>query len=313
MFESIVILYPQISPEKLISKEALLANEYGRDEEIPRLQTLFQQLTPKPVEIVKINLLNYKAVLDSLKNTLVVNLCDGTEEDGFPGLTVVKYLENLRLPFTGSDSRFFYNTTSKPVLKRLLEQSGVSTAAFVEIRPENIENCVDQAAEIVKFPMIIKPSISYASISISKDSVVDTKHEAISQIKKVIQDNPDGIFVETFLAGKEFSAVVTGSEKAGVVVYPVAERVFNPELPEREKILAFDQYWDGYDLEGGKGNGSVLYWYALAAEEWQKELQKIAKEAYLACEGNGYGRVDIRTRNRNELDAVVLEVIFAVM
>jgi hypothetical protein len=74
-------------------------------------------------------------------------------------------------------------------------------------------------------------------------------------------------------------------------VYTVAERVFNPNLKEKEKILAFDRYWDGYDLKGGSGKGQAqMYWYEAAPLEWQPMLSELAKNAYLACEGEGYGR-----------------------
>ena len=64
------------------------------------------------------------------------------------------------------------------------------------------------------------------------------------------QDNEEKIFVERFLGGREFTALCTGDDQLGVLVYQVAERVFNQKLTSRERILAFDKYWDGYDLEG---------------------------------------------------------------
>jgi hypothetical protein len=46
---------------------------------------------------------------------------------------------------------------------------------------------------------------------------------------------------------------VVGSEREGLTVHMPVERVFNPKLRETERILAFDRYWDGYDLEGTEG------------------------------------------------------------
>ena len=44
---------------------------------------------------------------------LVINLCDGDEINGTPGISVIHELEKQQLPYTGSDA-FFYNiTTSK--------------------------------------------------------------------------------------------------------------------------------------------------------------------------------------------------------
>jgi hypothetical protein len=104
--------------------------------------------------------------------------------------------------------------------------------------------------------LIIKPSVSYASISISDKSIVDNKTDALLQIRKLMNSslgdcnltNEGGIFVESFLAGREFTVLCTGSAEYGVTgkdtimsVYPAAERVFNKNLKERERILAFEK------------------------------------------------------------------------
>lgn len=36
-----------------------------------------------------------------------------------------------------------------------------------------------------------------------------------------------------------------------------AERVFNKKLGQYERLLAFDRYWQGYDMQGG---GRLLKW-----------------------------------------------------
>jgi D-alanine-D-alanine ligase-like ATP-grasp enzyme len=203
------------------------------------------------VTIAPITLLNYQIVLEQLKqrseltnpkNSLVVfNLCDGTEDDGYPGLSIVKLLETMGLAFTGAGSDFYENTTSKIVLKQFLIQEKVPTSQFISIRPEFIKEDVEKASEISDWPFIIKPAISYASISITDRSVVDSKEDAIKHIQSIIHEKNGGVFMETFLAGNEFTAVVTGDEFQGTHVYPVAERVFNSKLNERQKILAFDR------------------------------------------------------------------------
>lgn len=58
--------------------------------------------------------------------------------------------------------------------------------------------------------MIVKPSVSYASLSISDKSVVKTREDAIKQCKAVMQNTSDGVFLEQFLPGREF----TGKKEA---------------------------------------------------------------------------------------------------
>lgn len=131
----------------------------------------------------------------------------------------------------------------------------------------------------IGFPMIVKPSISYASINISMKSVVHTPEELLEQVHKslatcmpegtlpkveppirpseeyrhplkakVVKDHSKEIdietptvFVEKFLAGREFTALVVGDKSWGVRVFPVAERAFDSRLGKFERLLAFDQ------------------------------------------------------------------------
>ena len=137
--------------------------------------------------------------------------------------------------------------------------------------------------------------------------------------------------MEKFLPGREFTALVVGDKDQGVYVYPVVERVFKKDLEEHQRILGFDRYWSGYDLDGGKPKEEDrLYYYALAPAPMmvstplslslfqvlkylkfclKDRLKALAKDAYLAMDGNGYGRVDMRS-DAMEFDApvYVLEV-----
>ena len=54
---------------------------------------------------------------------LVFNLCDGYDEAGTPGLSVVKALEAANIPFTGADSRYYETTCSKITMKELFVQA----------------------------------------------------------------------------------------------------------------------------------------------------------------------------------------------
>lgn len=54
-----------------------------------------------------------------------------------------------------------------------------------------------------------------------------------------------------------------------------AERVFNKKLGQYERLLAFDRYWQGYDMQGGRPPAEMeqLYWYAPGPAEWQDKLK----------------------------------------
>lgn len=122
-------------------------------------------------------------------------------------------------------------------------KSQVPTLPFVTLShnpPAKVD--LERAKEVVGYPLIIKPSVSYGSMMISTKSVVDGPSQMITYLSETegLKDYKDEIFLESFLAGREFTVLCSGDEKVGVRVYVAAERVFAPNLNEREKILTFD-------------------------------------------------------------------------
>lgn len=79
------------------------------------------------MEIKAVSLADYADVIDSSaaqakkdgKSFVFMNLCDGVETDGYPGLSVVEYLSKAKLPYTGSGPGFYINSTSKTLLKNV--------------------------------------------------------------------------------------------------------------------------------------------------------------------------------------------------
>ncbi|KAJ3197652.1 hypothetical protein HK101_002080 [Irineochytrium annulatum] len=309
-----VVIFESTAADERPTSPSTLANEYGKERARASIDAALVEAGFTTRKFVPVTIRNYSAAVDACasriksgEDVVVLNLCDGTEDDGYPGASVVRELERLRLPFTGGSERFFVGTTSKPELKRMLIADGVATSPFVEIVPGREVDGVKEAERLIGYPMFVKPSVSYASLSISDTSIVRTEAEAVAQVARVRELTDGGIFIERYLRGREFTVLVVGDEANGIKVYPVVERVFNKALKRDERILAFDRYWKGYDLEGGNGDGSdAMYWYEIAPEEYQAPLQgtlglaqkgltlkDLSRSAYLACKGAGYGRVDI--------------------
>ncbi|KXS20925.1 glutathione synthetase ATP-binding domain-like protein [Gonapodya prolifera JEL478] len=314
------------------NEKVLLSNEYGKHASVLDLRAALLSRGYADVESREITLADCGDVLAGVRGEardagaggrgrerlVVVNLCDGTEDDGYPGLSVVTELHRLNLAYTGADPDFYLATTSKPVLKRMLQARGVPTSPFVEVAPgvtdAELEQLILSLSHQIGFPLIVKPSVSYASLCISDRSVVHTAAECADQCRRVHSETGQGVFVERFLAGREFTALCTGDAHQGVKVYTVAERAFDPALSTYRRILAFDRYWDGFDLNGGApdpeaSSAAPMYVYRPAPEAWQTHLADVARRAYLACGGSGYGRVDMRTPQDDTWEGVqVLEV-----
>lgn len=232
---------------------------------------------------------------------IVLNLCDGTDEDGFPGLSVVRALEAAGLAFTGADIRFYELSTSKLAMKRRFAATGVATSPWMEIR--DIDADLERAASMLGWPLFLKPDISAGSVGISQRSLVKNHDQAARQTRALLAGmhgarfDRCGVYAENFLSGREFTVLLQSEGRAAdkVVVYPPCERVFHSALPVEERFLSFERYWELYDQETPPPSGEPYYRHvpveppALAAA-----VCDTARRAYAAVGGCGYARVDLR-------------------
>ncbi len=244
---------------------------------------------------------------------LVMNLCDGNELDGSPGVSVVKALEAACIPFTGSSSFFYDITTYKVPLKRLLQERHVPTAPFVPLRdlPEDIARLEAE----VGYPAFVKPEVSAGSGGIGLTSLVHDGAGVAARVALLLATEDgdfyrrSGIFAERFIDGPEFTVLVVADRNApaGARAYPPAQRLFHSALPAHERFLSYDRYWSEFKYEPRLPEGEPFYRFGKAPAHLRDALADLAVRAFLAVEGTGYGRVDIRLEERTD-ELFVLEV-----
>ena len=90
---------------------------------------------------------------------IILNLCDGDEVNGTPGISVVKVLEVSGLVYTGADSYYYDVTTSKVPMKKAFDEHHVSNAPWKEIKESN-----PSPAGVFKrlgTPLIVKPAFTF--------------------------------------------------------------------------------------------------------------------------------------------------------
>lgn len=250
---------------------------------------------------------------EALRRPVVVfNLCDGIEVDGYPGIQTVRALEASGLPFTGADTAFYELTTPKTLLKQRLIEHQVPTSPFLAIRDPQAD--APRAGAHLGYPLIIKPDVSAASFGISVKSVVQDEAACVAQAAAAIAGERDqenyyeGVFAERFIPGREFTVLCASvqSARGGVFVYPPVERVFHAALPAHERLLSYDRYWEKYETEAALPDRAPIAHYDRAPAEWMEILAQVARDAYVALNGVGYGRVDIR-RDERTGEFLVLE------
>ncbi|MBL7747654.1 MAG: hypothetical protein JNM19_09530 [Chitinophagaceae bacterium] len=249
---------------------------------------------------------NYKEIIKGIaeskngKTPLVLNLCDGDEVNGTPGVSVIHELEKYGLIYTGSDAHFYNITTSKIPMKKAFDKAGVSSANWRVITDK--KGSVKGICKRVGTPIIIKPAVSGGSMGVSVKNVVRSEEELAERVEDIKKGYrgwnllADGLFVEQFITGPEFTTFITGSadDVENCIVYEPVERVFHESLPDAEKFLSFDRLWEIYEDEAPMPSNENFYEYREVDASLVPALKQLSFDAYKACGGKGYTRIDIR-------------------
>jgi D-alanine-D-alanine ligase-like ATP-grasp enzyme len=218
-----------------------------------------------------------------------LNLCEGYENDedsdwDYQGVDVVKALEELNLPFTGVDSRFFDPT--REAMQAAAEAHGVRFAKGYRVRT------VEEAQKLVKnlrYPIMVKHPKSYGSTGMFRESRVDTSEQLASQVKRICSEF-GAARMEEFIEGKEYNVLVVDNpdDFDHPIAYPPAELLF----PPGEEFWHTDVKW----------NYHVPFDFKQVTDpDLIARLHDIAIRMYKAMDGNGYARCDIRMNPDGEL------------
>lgn len=289
----------------LESEDPNLSYYYDFSQSIKEYTAVFEELKAEwKWQPVTVN--NYKEIIANIaeskngKTPLVLNLCDGDEVNGTPGVSVIHELEKYGLIYTGADAHFYNITTSKIPMKRAFDKAGVSNAAWRVITDK--KGSVKGITKRVGTPVIIKPAVSGGSMGVSVKNVVHTEEELLKRVDEIKKGYrgwnllADGLFVEQFITGPEYTTFITGSadDADNCIAYEPVKRVFHESLPETEKFLSFDRLWEIYEDENPMPENANFYEYAPAENELVPALKQLSLDAYKACGGKGYTRIDIR-------------------
>lgn len=231
---------------------------------------------------------------------VVLNLCDGDEVNGTPGISVVQLLQEKQLVFTGSDEYFYRITTSKTPMKRAFDKAKVPTARWEAIvsREQDITGIFERLGS----PIIVKPAVSGGSMGVGIKNVVFTQEGLSEQVQQMFDGYrdwdlaADGIIAEEFITGPEFTTLIVGSARhpAECKVYIPVERVFHNSLPDTEKFLSFDRLWEIYEEEEPMPEDGSFYEYQPPDQSLHAAIKQLSLDAYISVGGTGYTRVDIR-------------------
>jgi D-alanine-D-alanine ligase len=250
---------------------------------------------------------NYRKVIDEIafsangKLPFIFNLCDGDEVNDVPGISVIHYLQEKGLCFSGSNDYFYKITSSKATMKRAFDFANVPTPKWelIEHKDQNIQGIFERLGS----PLIVKPAVSNGgSMGITIKNVVHTEKELQEQLDLMFSGyhgwnlSSGGVVIEQFIKGPEYTTLIVGSsdQPNECIHYLPVERIFHESLPEIERFLSFDRLWEFYENESAMPEQGSFYEYALPDRNLIPALQQLTFNAYEAVKGTGYARLDIR-------------------
>ncbi len=207
------------------------------------------------------------------------NICDGSAYEDRPGIDVIRVLEELNLPFTGSDSRFYDPTREE--MQAVAESHGVGFAKGYRVERETDLN---RLAATLQFPLMVKHPQSFASTSMTRDSRVENATELHAQFRRIAAEHGSAR-VEEFIVGPEFNVFVVDNpdDLDDPFVYPPTELIF----PPNEEFWHTDIKWD-FSLP--------FDFRKVEDPQLASRLQHAGRTLYLGMGGTGYGRCDVRMR-----------------
>lgn len=307
------VLYPQIQTE-----DPDLQYYYDFSQSYLEYKKAFEELAcPWIWQAVEINKIEETVQLilkkSAGKTPVVLNLCDGDEQNNIPGISVIRELDKHNIIYTGADEIFYDLTTSKIIMKRCFDQCKVEHSPWRILDPEkySAEDLFNQ----LKSPIIVKPAVSAGSLGLSVHSVISSKEELHSfmnsgfRFYKNWDLYQDGVFAEEFIQGPEYTSLIVGSSDRpeDCIIFPPVERKFEDSLPEKQKFLSYDRLWEFYEHESPLENGKDLWQYAQVDPLLVKKINKLSLDAYMAVKARGYARIDLRM-DKKSAKLYVLEV-----
>jgi len=212
-----------------------------------------------------------------IKSDIVFNLVEWTGANIEYGVKVIKNLERMAIPFTGSGWWGYLLSSDKVQMKKEMAKYKISTPGL-------------------KFPAIVKPSLEHCGIGISQNSIVRDETEKRDKVRELKEKYNQPVISEEFIDGRELQ--VTILEKNGQPwVLPVAEVIFD----KPKAVLSYEMKW----VEKSPEYNLARMEPAKLDQRLETEIEKIAKKCYLKLGGRDYPRLDLRVRGE---EIFVLEI-----
>jgi D-alanine-D-alanine ligase len=289
----ILLLFDVACP---VSPELVYTEEMFLQEEKPAEANIFRSLQQLGHDVQTM------AVFDSVQDIvsritsfgpdLVFNQCESFRYDRALEPNIPALLDLMKVRYTGSGQEGLLLCKDKALAREVLSHHRVRAPRFLV---SHLQSPLRRLQRFV-FPAFVKPVGLDSSDGIAKASFVRDEKEAIDRLRFLHNKFNSDAMVEEYVDGREIYVSVLGNRRRQV--FPPRE-IFFGGMPEDEpKFATSHAKWnEAYRKKWEISNGPA----APLPEEVDKELRKIARNAYSWLRIRGFGRMDFRLSSKNEL------------
>ena len=225
-----------------------------------------------------------RKAMDAEKPQIAFNCLEGFDEVATWDANVVAYLEMLKLPYTGCNSRGLMLGRDKSLSKMLLSYHRVPVPRFLIVpRGRKVKRPVR-----LTFPLFVKSLTLDASIGISQASVVETDAKLQERVTFIHESIGTDALVEQYIEGRELYVGVLGNRRPEAL--PVWELSF-AKMPEETRHIATERLkWSlAYQKKHGIDSGAADLEPAAA-----KAMQELCRRSFKILMMSGCARIDLR-------------------
>jgi len=137
---------------------------------------------------------------------------------------IQKVLEELGIPYTGSDPQASSLAMDKAATHCLFESRGISVPKHIVISEDNRKDVKDISNKL-KFPLVVKPSCQGSSVGLSIADNIDSLEKALL----IAFGFGKNVIIEEYLSGREFTVGILDNKALPVVEIITKNRFFDYE------------------------------------------------------------------------------------
>ncbi len=226
-----------------------------------------------------------RRAVDEWQPDIVFNLLEEFHGDPLYDQNVAAYLELIRVPFTGCNSRGMVLARGKGLSKKLLHYHRIPVPDFAVFPKGRV---VRRPARLT-FPLSVKSLDRDASQGISQASVVDTDERLAERVAFIHQSIGSAAIAEQYIPGRELYVGVLGNERRHVL--PVWELEFS-NLREGTLPIATERV--KHDPQYQERRGVVQGPAENLPPATIQRMKDITRRVCRVLELDGYARLDFR-------------------